>query len=500
MRTRDAVALIAVLAALAGPCFGASLTPRPPPSTDATQAAFDEGFSAGYGSGSRDANASCEMTISSCQNDPASCGISLGACLAAPIFGETEPNDNIVTADPLLLDTKFWAQSYAIEDQDWFYVITTRPNQTLTVNFSRIDGPPQGWILSVRDAAGNLIASFNTGSVQGATSDRGDITYRVTLGLVGTYYIEVVPDPLQFTFEPYQLAALLQDAPLATENFVASVADAEIEPNDDPSQSTVLTTGVTMYGLISLVFPPQATLVPDPDGDGFEFVQGETDWFIFPSQGNEIVTLSVCNRGGCGDGQWLFQIFDEPAAFQNWSGAPGAAPPLLAFNSEVGNPGEQRLGISQAGNYYIRVQHRRLLTAQCVGYGLDINADGQAGDRSCTCEPGASLCQTEVALGSAEVIVTTITETDPETGTETTTTNYICPNGSLGEFLGDDAGGDIVVRCSVDCRCNATDGQITLPGEALTSPYNFTYFSTELPPSTANGDAFDDFQNRPSPF
>lgn len=490
MHIRDTTILIILLAGLTGPCLGASLSSQPPPSTDDIQAAFDQGFSAGYGSGSSDANASCGMTLASCQNDPASCGISLGACLAAPIYGETEPNDNIVTADPLLLDTKFWGQSYAIEDQDWFFVVSSQPNQTLTLNFSKIDGPPQGWILSVRDSAGNLIASFNTGSVQGATSDRGDITYRVTLGLVGTYYIQVKPDPLQFSHEPYQLAALLQDSPLATQNFIASIADAEIEPNDDPSQSTVLTTGVSMHGLISLVLPPQATVVPDPDGDGFEYLQGEDDWFIFPSQGNEIVTLSVCDRSACGDGQWLFQLFDEPAAFHNWSGAANAPPPLMAFNSPVGKPVEQRLGISHAGNYYIRVQHRRLLTAQCLGWGLDIDADGQAENRGCACEQGESQCETDVALGTRDGVVVAST---PDGN------NYVCPNGSLGEFLGE-SGGDVVVRCSVDCRCNATYGQITLPGEAMTSPYNFTYYSTQLTPSTATSDAFGDFQSRPSPY
>ena len=492
MRKKNIVALGLCLSLICfgGSGLGAGLSSRPPPSADAIQGAFDEGFAAGYGNGFRDADAACERTIASCRNDPASCSISLGACLAAPIYGETEPNDNIVTADPLLLDTRFWGQSYAVEDQDWFFVVSDQPNQTLTLNFSRIDGPPLGWILEVRDAAGNPIASFNTGSVQGATSDRGDISYRVTLGLVGTYYIELRPDPLQFTFEPYQLAALLQDSPLATQNFVASTADAEIEPNDDPSQSTVLTTGVTMYGLISLVFPPQAQLIPDPDGDGFEFLQGEADWYIFPSLGNEIVTLSLCNRSACGDGQWLFEVFDEQAAFQNWSGAQDAPPPLLAFNSPSGRPDELRFGIRRAGNYYIRVQHRKLLTGQCVGYAVDIDADGQTEARSCSCDQGETQCQTEIALDTSEGV---LVATNPDGN------NYVCPNGSLGQFLGE-ANDAAVVRCSVDCRCNATVGEISLAGEAETSPYNFTYFSTRLPPSTADSGAVDDFDDRPSPF
>jgi hypothetical protein len=67
-------------------------------------AGFDSGFNSGY------ATAHGE-TLATCQSSPNTCGIYLGACLAAPQYGETEPNDNIVTADPLLLDTKFWGQA-----------------------------------------------------------------------------------------------------------------------------------------------------------------------------------------------------------------------------------------------------------------------------------------------------------------------------------------------------------------------------------------------------
>lgn len=138
-----------------------------------------EGFTSGYGVG-------VDEAVALCQSNPASCGIYLGSCLTAPQYGETEPNDNIVSADKLVLDTKFWGQSYGLDDRDWYYVTTSNPNQTLVLNFLVPGGTLSGWEISVRDAAGNVFAQFDTGSVPAATSPGGDITYRTTLGLVGT--------------------------------------------------------------------------------------------------------------------------------------------------------------------------------------------------------------------------------------------------------------------------------------------------------------------------
>jgi len=193
-------------------------------------------------------------TLTVCQTDPAACGISLGACLAAPTYGETEPNDNIVTADPLLLDTKFWGQAYGIDDQDWYFVVTTEPNQNLTLNFSVPTGTVSGWEISIRDAAGNVFARFDAGGVPGSTSAQGDISYRVTLGLVGTYYITLRPTSLNY--EPYNIAALLQSTPLETQNYIVGFYDSEIEPNNLPSLANPLATGVAMFGVINLSFQP----------------------------------------------------------------------------------------------------------------------------------------------------------------------------------------------------------------------------------------------------
>jgi hypothetical protein len=41
---------------------------------------------------------------------------------------------------------------------------------------------------------------------------------------------------------------------------------------------------------------------------------------------------------------------------------------------------------------------------------------------------------------------------------------------------------------------------IEIPEGALTSQYNFTLFGTNLPPNTADSDAYPAFQDRPNPY
>jgi hypothetical protein len=411
-------------------------------------------------------------TLTVCQTDPAACGISLGACLAAPTYGETEPNDNIVTADPLLLDTKFWGQAYGIDDQDWYFVVTTEPNQNLTVNFSVPTGTVSGWEISIRDAAGNVFARFDAGGVPGSTSAQGDISYRVTLGLVGTYYITLRPTSLNY--EPYNIAALLQSTPLETQNYIVGFYDSEIEPNNPPSLANPLATGVAMFGVINLSFQP-GTVVSDPEGDGFEYSQGvDEDWYVYWSPGNEIIALEICNHTECSNGNWFFELYDAAAAEQVAAG--GYATPLLAVNSDIGSIERYVTGLGKPGAYYLRVSHKRLLTALCAGYTMDLNNDGlpELGGAPCGCDSG----------GKCEI---TIPNPFPPVGG----VYPACPDGS---------GGGASPQCTVGCRCTSFAGVIQVPENALTSQYNFSLFGTNLPPSTAESDAYPAFQDRPNPY
>ncbi|MBV5310396.1 hypothetical protein, partial [Chromatium okenii] len=51
----------------------------------------------------------------------------------------------------------------------------------------------------------------------------------------------------------------------------------------------------------------------------------------------------------------------------------------------------------------------------------------------------------------------------------------LCPDGT---------GGGDTATCSVNCQCTEFGGVIEIPENAITSQYNFTWFSTQLPPNT----------------
>lgn len=499
---RYSIAFLALLLVGPGaPCRSASLSGY---ATSDPVLTFQDGVARGLETGRTEGyQLGAEATIGTCQADPSACGISLGACLTAPEFGETEPNDNIVTADVLLLDTKFWGQSYGIDDADWFFVTTERPNQSLIVNFAVPNGSVAGWNLSIRDAAGNTLAQFDTGSVSTATSAAGDITYRVTLGLVGTYYIVLQPRSLRY--DPYTLAALIQDTPLETKNFVVGFNDVETEPNNLPGQWNLLSTGVTMFGTMNLSFAP-GTVVPDADGSGYEYSQAvDQDWFLHQSRGNEVLTISVCNRQECTKGNWLFQLYDEASA--NIVATGNYAAPLLAFNSDTGGANQYSAGIQGGGNYFLRVTHKRLLSAQCADYRFAIRTDETADQLACRCDGGVNDCeQSKVIQGQAQGALQVRTGSSPDGAPAYT---YYCPNGTAGTVLNPppeggfatDANGygDTLV-CDLPCQCASYRGTIEVPKGALTSQYNFTLHSTQLPPATGTTDAYQDFIDRPNPF
>jgi hypothetical protein len=493
-----------------GQGWSAPAKPAPPPAPPAdcdTAGAFAQGSAAGQAEGYA-LGASHQRF--NCLTDPASCDIYLSACLPEAFFGETEPNDNIVTANPLVLDSKFWGQSLSAQDQDWFYVTSWAPNQNLVINFSVPNGLPGGWNVSVRNAAGSVYAQFDTGSVPAATSPDGDITFPVTLGLVGTYYIVV--RPTQLRQEPYNIAAMIQDSLLLTENFVVGFFDAEVEPNNDPNQWNPLVAGVTMYGTINLNFAP-GTEIPVAEGEGFVYSQSEDeDWFLYPSMGNEIVTVAVCDRDPCDAGNWLFEVFDQPGAAARAAGDL-TYPPILAFNSDTASPDQFVFGVVEPGNFWVRVDHKRLLTAQCSTYALDLNNDREPDpNEPCVCEAGAAECTSPVVLnGVADGLIAVknqvITDDEPPLTVDTVT--YFCPDGSPGTVLNPpgnppyatrDSGLGDTVRCDVPCLCRTYRGTITLPGDALTSQYNFTLHSTQIPPSTGDSDAYRAYLSRPNPL
>ncbi|MBK5967079.1 hypothetical protein CCR95_24170 [Thiocystis minor] len=467
---------------------------------------YEQGYFDGFGAGTA-------KQLAQCLADPQSCGITLASCIPDPVFGETEPNDNLIAADPLKLGANFWGQSYGAADQDWFYTETTVANQNLIVNFSVPGGLLAGWKMTIRDAAGNVFANFNTAVSGGVPTKEGDeaVTYRVTLGLIGTYYIVVQPtppaeciiiDPSDTTcaqnFSPYYISALLQDSSLDTNQPIVGFADSEIEPNNIPSNATPLATSVTMYGLVNLTFN-----FPVPTEDTFVWGQGEDDWYVYQSTGNEIVTLVFCAKEKCGPGNWFVEIYDRATAQRLENGESREnVQPLLAFNTDTTNDpsATYRLGLKDPNFYLMRVSHKRLFNAPCLNHQFVSTTSDTGFVGSCECESGNSCyvpadCESDDGLSCKNV------PTECVAGIETGC--LIIENVPPGCGVEDEEGN--IEPCDTYqtqalCSCSQYGGVVEVPENAYSSPYNFTWHGTQLPPNTIDTDAYDDFLNRPNPY
>lgn len=506
------------------------------------------GYARGLGEGTTLGTA---QGIAQCFADPQSCNITLASCIPAAVYGETEPNDNMIAADPLQLGVYFWGQNYQADDQDWFYTETMAANQNMLITLKVPGGEMKGWLITIRDAAGNVFASFDS-SIPGEVPTIADdeaTTYRVTLGLVGTYYIMVQPIPTYYNngdiaaispnYKPYAISVILQDSTLNTGSQpIVGFSDTEVEPNDVPSKANWLASSVSMYGLVNLMFNGVVT-----DGTDSVWGQGEDDWYVFNSHGNELLTLTFCAKQLCGPGSWFVEVYDEVTAQRVEAGELREnVLPLLAFNTDTGDMGSvtYRLGLKNAGKYYMRVDHKRLFDAPCAWYQTDINGDGTY-DQSCSCEDKNS-CKTDIP-NPASLIDMLSYPSCPGSDEKTATCRVNCnceatdvngePIGCITEghdpvqcscpfnlksceitidnpgvqsvvkqypTCPDGTGGGDTTTCSVNCQCTQFGGVVEIPAEAITSQYNFTWFSTQVPPNTYDTDAYQEFLNRSNPY
>ncbi|MBK5969729.1 hypothetical protein CCR91_13360 [Thiorhodovibrio winogradskyi] len=449
----------------------------PQPVTDNYNLGYQDGYAAGVPVGREQ-----------CRQNPSSCSINLTNVLPPAQYGETEPNDTLISADPLTTSVNFWAQSYGWEDQDWYYLVTPDQNYNLTVNFSLPEANTNlmtGWNVSIRNAVGMVLTEFNTDFTT-VESARAGISYRATVGLAGAYYIVVKPVLDQFNYQPYNLAVAMEPSPFDGPAFAGGYYDAETEPNNEWNAADNITNGVSMYGLVNLEF--SGVVAGDPD---YTWGQGEADWYVYESPGNEIVQLSFCDRQFCSNGNWLVQFFDQaramdPQAFAGniVSGAdPYDAAALVSFNTtNCGlepcdsasvcpttcdartDPEVWNLGIQQSGTYYIRVNHKRLIAAPCAGYQIDSNNDGLPDGGACGCDTGYS-CDIDILNPGTP---TTTAEGEPD--------YPFCPDGS---------GGGTSAQCTAGCICTAYGGVVAIPEDFYTSQYNFTWitnpFGSPLP-------------------
>lgn len=494
------------------------------------EASYAEGFSAGEANGwNLGHQAGHDFGVRSCVADPLQFGVTLASVIPPASYGETEPNDNVIAADPLAQGNNFWGQLYGAADQDWFYTETRNANQNILVTFSvpswisdanLLEGRPAIWNVSVRDAAGNVFANFNTnvmGAINSYDYDREtfySMTYSITAGLAGTYYVVVKPVDTVLTASaeayPYSVAVVVQDSPLVNDQPVVGFFDSEIEPNNVPSRANPLANGVSMYGLISLTF--NAALPGVDDDSNYVWGQGEDDWFVYNSNGNEIVTLNFCAKERCGPGNWFVEVYDQAMANRFEAGEPREnLTPLLSINTDTTNDPNAtfRIGFQDPGYYFMKVNHKRLFTAPCLMYQFASTESETGFTGWCECESGNSCdiptdgcSDSELGLFCKNETIECSAGVDP---------GCLLADGQGGRpqfpadcpVLGED--GSITTPCATyqtlaHCSCSQYGGVVQVPENEYTSPYNFTWYGTQLPPSTVDTDAYEDYLDRSNPY
>jgi len=451
-------------------------------------AAYDLGFQQGQAAG-----------ILQCKGDPASCDIRLSDVLTGAEFGETEPNDHIVAADPIVPEHKYWGQSYGLLDNDWFFFTTNEPNQIVTLNFTvpfrDESSNVSDWIVQVRDAAGNVYAEFSTSFIAGNTNGDNEITYPIFLGHVGTYYVVVKPEGgtgKVVSYYPYNLAIALEYSGMDSTPWDVNFYDVETEPNDTREQADPIATGVTVYGMLHTTLVEENLQIGGGQVTGDQtvarYIQTEEDWFVYKSIGNEVVNLAICGRENCAEGTWFIevQLVEPPADPED----DPIVTNVLSFNTKT--PQVVRFGLAAAGDYYMNVGFEKTAEAECAVYSGDVGctkfsfacAKGIQCTPATVCAPDDTDCTPEPASCDPDSSCDS-TLGDPDCKASECDENSSLENGEFKKVC--DEFGEL---CEVWAPSKNTG--------ALDVEYNFTWWGTKLQPHTAETPAYEEFLERPS--
>ncbi len=511
-----------------------------------SQADVDGAYAQGRATGRQESSAECigDPANCGCVDSLNPCGITLSDVLTGAQFGETEPNDHIVAADALIPGVIYWAQTPWIQsilqnstrawrqDEDWFYVTTVEPNQLLTLTFTVPDRVlqdttqlSQGWLISVRDVAGNIYAQIDTRFVLDDPTtlnknESREITYPIFLGHVGTYYISVEPriednvgdlitdpsllsgnqlDLLSVMYSPYNIAVVLTFSGLDSAPPDVNFHDVEVEPNDTNATANPIASGVTMFGLLRQVNDGTeiGTLI---GADGEEtpiFFQTDKDIFKYTAPVPEQFQLAWCGKEACTeDTFWFVEVTDAGGT------------PLISFNTDKAET--VRFGLPAAGDYFIEVNFQRTIAAYCATFS----------ETEFECMQESTVCQVlNVVIPEADpdpVVEESVTAADPLScsygpgdtceAAEESTEEATCLRTDLAQTVDDTATAWPIWRWKTLCNTYGPVCDEYLPyiiTDGLNVEYNFTGWGTRLYPLTNGTPAFDNrlelpafFQNR----
>jgi hypothetical protein len=220
-----------------------------------------------------------------CKENPASCGITLEDILGKVAFGETEPNNYALSADPLTPALPMTGQLSRQSDEDWYVFETTSDNDTVTTLFTAQSNSLR---LSIKDSKGNLLTSNDSAS--------GDqFSFDTTLAHAGVYYLVVEPSVAgegSFTNAGYQVTVFIRSTGSTAQQPDYNFHDVETEFNDYFTTADAVITNLVTEGQI---------------------ISGrDRDIYRIDTAGNEIIHLELCypNTSCFNEGTWAMFVYD----------------------------------------------------------------------------------------------------------------------------------------------------------------------------------------------
>jgi len=215
-----------------------------------------------------DPNPSPEEVMALCKANPATCGITVSDVLQDVQYSETEPNDHLLSADPISSEVPIFGQLLSAFDSDWFRLETDVGNTLISVNLA---GSGANWIVSVHDQAGLVIASW-------VVPESGVLDAGTGLAQAGAHYISVQSASADaFSDGIYKLTLVTLDSTGAPQQPKYNFTDVETEFNNLFTTADSLGSNVWLQG---------------------QFMTGrDIDIYRIDSAGDEVLQIELCPPG-----------------------------------------------------------------------------------------------------------------------------------------------------------------------------------------------------------
>lgn len=199
---------------------------------------------------------------------------------------EVEPNDHLLSANPIIPGQPVAGQLRSKEDEDFFALRTVQDNAQVNVEVPK--GPAK-WQVSLWDALGNLL-------YRRESATDSDLVFAVTIEHAGKFYLSIAAvDDSRADYTFNVTGQGLQNPNDRTPN--ANFHNVEIEPNDTLEGANPVTSAVRLLGQLR--------------------TGSEIDLFKLESPGNEILSVALCpENADCAgqfsnnSGPWVVYVFD----------------------------------------------------------------------------------------------------------------------------------------------------------------------------------------------